>query len=208
MHTESIRAKVRQASLGDSSSPSCLWAIRPCSFMGSGSCQEPGRYFECQNRPVVRHAGRKKGVTRSRVVERDNRQDGRERGREKKNERMEERIGRTGYRRGEGTYSYICSRGMREINGSRNRQKPVRGQKTCCRHRLNCRRAIRGEKREEEKKKTKKKSYRDARGWEWRKGWLRRKKRNLIPMEEAGNLPPALKPVLRDLKFATKFYIL
>lgn len=65
-------------------------------------------------------------------------------------------IRRTGYRiedaRGGGAHSHMCSRGTREINGSRNRQKPVRGQKTRCRHRLNCRRAIRGERREEKER--------------------------------------------------------
>ncbi|KYN23305.1 hypothetical protein ALC57_04178 [Trachymyrmex cornetzi] len=59
--------------LGDSSSPPCLRAIRPRSFMDSGGCQESGRYFECKSRPVVRYSGRKKGVTQSRVVGRDSR---------------------------------------------------------------------------------------------------------------------------------------
>lgn len=36
---------------------------------------------------------------------------------------------------------------------------------------------------------------------------LTQEEEKVIPMEEAGNLPPALKPMLRDLKFATKFYI-
>lgn len=97
MRAESTRAKVRQPGLGDSTSASCLRAIRPRSFMDSEGCQEPGRYFECESRPTVRYAGRKKGVTRSRVVERD----GKRREREKeRRERTEERIARTGYGRG------------------------------------------------------------------------------------------------------------
>lgn len=70
-------------------------------------------------------------------------------------ERTEERIARTGYgwgregqKRSEKEHIVIYSRGTREINGSRNRQKPVRGQKTRCRHRLNRHRAIQGGEKE------------------------------------------------------------
>lgn len=55
--------------------------------------------------------------------------------------------------RGVKEHIVIYSRGTREINGSRNRQKPVRGQKTRCRHRLNRHRAIRRVRRKEEKRK-------------------------------------------------------
>lgn len=151
MHAESIRAKVRRARPGVLLVSSVPLGDSAAFIHGLRRLPGTGTLFR-----VREPAGRKKGVTRSRVVERDDRRDGRRC--EKRNERTVERIGRTGYgrgRKGRRSNIVICSRGTREINGSRNRQKPVRGQKTRCRHRLNCRRAIRGERRREKKEKKK-----------------------------------------------------
>lgn len=76
----------------------------------------------------------------------------REKERHEKTERVTGEDAR-GEKRSEKEHIVVYSRGTREINGSRNRQKPVRGQKTRCRHRLNRHRAIRRVRRKEEKKK-------------------------------------------------------
>lgn len=74
---------------------------------------------------VPEPAGRKKGVTRSRVVGRDGRRDGRRN--EKRNctrgrrNVLEERVTDRGREGRSGARSSIYSRGTREINGSRNR---------------------------------------------------------------------------------------
>lgn len=147
----------------------------------------------------ARDGGRRDGKRREREREKERR------------ERTEERIARTGYgrgregqRRSEKEHTVIYSRGTREINGSRNRQKPVRGQKTRCRHRLNRHRAIQGVKRkgEKEKKESYRRSAETREGERMEERLTQEEEKGSGDSDEAGNLPPILKSLLRDLKFA------